>query len=246
MTLELKGGPFRRFPWDDFPIVVVAAAEGAVKRHPEYEAAKTGDVPAAKRLSADLAAPETVEHIKALLGGRHPIVVPVHALENQGYNRIPAAFAELLAERLGLDVEERIVQANIVNHTGATGWERLVRPAVFDGPVEAGQDYLTVDDFVGQGGTLANLRGYLLHGGGRVLAATTLTGRADSATLALQPVTLAALREKHGESIENWWQDIFGYRFDCLTESEARYLLRVENADAIRTRLLAAGSEEHP
>jgi hypothetical protein len=173
------------------------------------------------------------------------MVVPVHALESQGYNRIPAAFAELLAERLGLEVEEGIVQANVVNHTGATGWERMVRPAAFDGPVTPEADYLLVDDFVGQGGTLANLRGYLMHGGGRVLAATTLTGRADSATLALQQATLAALRNKHGESIENWWQGTFGYRFDCLTESEARYLVRVEDADTIRARLLAAGSEEH-
>lgn len=70
-------------------------------------------------------------------------------------------------------------------------------------------------------------------------------GRADSATLALRANTLAALREKHGEQIEIWWQETFGYRFDCLTESEARYLVRVEDADAIRERLIAAGSEEH-
>jgi len=132
----------------------------------------------------------------------------------------------------------------VVNHTGASGWERMVRPALFDGAVVPERDYVLVDDFVGQGGTLANLRGYMVHGGARVLGAVTLTGRADSATLALQPDTLAALREKHGEQIETWWQGIFGYRFDCLTESEARYLLRVENADTIRARIFAAGSEE--
>lgn len=121
----------------------------------------------------------------------------------------------------------------------------MVRPAVFEGVVTPDSDYFMVDDFVGQGGTLANLRGYLNHGGGRVLGATTLTGRADSATLALQPGTLAALRAKHGEQIENWWQGVFGYRFDCLTESEARYLVRVEDADTIRARLVEAGSEEH-
>jgi len=172
-------------------------------------------------------------------------MVPVHALESQGYNRIPAAFAELLAEKLTLDVEVGIIQANVVNHTGASGWERMVRPALFDGTVPSGRDYVLVDDFVGLGGTLANLRGYIMHGGGRVLGAVTLTGRADSATLALQPGTLVALREKHGEQIETWWQEIFGYRFDCLTESEARYLIRVEDADTVRARVLEAGSQEH-
>jgi len=196
-------------------------------------------------LAAHLIDHRTIDVIRGLIGDRQALLVPVHALEDQGYNRIPGAFAELLAERLGLDVEIRVIQANVVNHTGASGWQRMVRPAVFDGAVTPGKDYFMVDDFVGQGGTFANLRGFLMHGGGRVLGATTLTGRADSATLALQSGTLTALREKHGELIENWWQGTFGYRFDCLTESEARYLVRVEDADTIRARLTAAGSEEH-
>lgn len=233
-----------RVPWNGFPAVVIATDESTVKRHAEYEGAKTGDVPAAKRLAAQLTSHLALDAMRELIGDRQPALLPVHALENQGYNRIPAAFSELLAEKLGLDVEIGIVQANVVNHTGATGWERMVRPPLFDGAVAPGKDYVMVDDFVAQGSTLANLRGYLVHGGGRVLGATTLTGRADSATLALQAGTLAALRGKHGEQIETWWQGIFGYRFDCLTESEARYLLRVENADTIRARLIAAGSEE--
>jgi hypothetical protein len=72
-----------------------------------------------------------------------------------------------------------------------------------------------------------------------------LTSRKDFATLAPHPGKLAALSEKHGEKIENWWQGIFGYCFDGLTESEARYLVRVEDADTIRARLVEAGSEEH-
>jgi hypothetical protein len=107
---------------------VIAADESTVKRHPEYEGAKTGDVPAAKRLAAQLTRPQTLNVIRELIGDRQPALLPVHALENQGFNRIPAAFAELLAERLGLDVEIGIIQANVVNHTGATGWERMVRP----------------------------------------------------------------------------------------------------------------------
>src|SRR5262249_38476617 len=238
-------GPLYRFPWDGFSPIVLVTDESTVKRHPEYEAAKTGDVPSAKRLAAELTHQRTLDEIRRLLAGRRAFLVPVHAVEDQGYKRIPGAFSELLAERLDLEVEIRVIQANVVNHTGASGWQRMVRPAVFDGPVGTNVDYFMVDGFVGQGGTLANLRGFLMQCGGRVLGAVTLTGRADPATLALQAGTLAALREKHGEEIENWWQGTFGYRFDCLTESEARYLVRVEDADTIRARLTAAGSEEH-
>ena len=39
-----------RTPWRAFPDVFIHAEESAVKRHPEYSAAKSGGVPAARRL----------------------------------------------------------------------------------------------------------------------------------------------------------------------------------------------------
>jgi hypothetical protein len=53
--------------------------------------------------------------------------------------------------------------------------------------------------------------------------------------------TLQALREKHAQ-LEPWWRDRFGSGFAELTESEAHYLLRTEDADTIRRRLAEAGS----
>ncbi len=95
------------------------------------------------------------------------------------------------------------------------------------------------DDFIGQGGTIANLRGHIEQQGGHVIAATVLTGKPFSATLRLSPAQLAILREKHG-NIENWWLTTFGFGFDCLTESEARYLIRTPNAEHIRNRITAS------
>jgi hypothetical protein len=89
------------------------------------------------------------------------------------------------------------------------------------------------------GGTLANLRGYAMTGGGSILGATVLTGQARSAKLSVAPETLAALRRTHGD-LESWWQGRFGHAFDCLTESEARYLARTENADRVRSQLAEA------
>lgn len=237
-----------RSAWDDFPDVVIAASETNVKQHPEYAQAKAGDVnqaaPAAKRLSAAMLSAQFLEAVHALQL-ENARLVPIHALEGMGFNRIPAAFAELLAERLNLEVEMRIIQANVVNHTGASGWERLARPAIFDGELIRGRSYLIVDDFVGQGGTLANLRGFIRHHGGQVAGAITLTGRGDSAKLALTNETLQSLRNKHGRHAEIWWTETFGYDFSCLTESEGRYLLRVEDADTIRARISAARFEVH-
>jgi hypothetical protein len=41
----------------------------------------------------------------------------------------------------------------------ADGFKRLANQALFSGTVVPGQWYFVVDDFVGQGGTLANLIG---------------------------------------------------------------------------------------
>jgi hypothetical protein len=233
-----------RTRWNHFPPVVIVAEERSVKGHAQYEQAKAGNVqdaaPAAKLLATDFLSDQAIQAVRGIAPDR-ALLVPVHAMEGAGFNRIPGAFAELLGGKLGLDVEMEIVQANIVNHTGASGWARMSRAPVFSGEVRRGRQYVLVDDFVGQGGTLANLRGHILDCGGLVTGAVTLTGRPYSATLALRPVTLEELRKKHGQEIDNWWQQNFGYGFECLTESEARYLIRAEDADTIRRKLAEAG-----
>ncbi|MDN5848667.1 MAG: hypothetical protein L0H63_03375, partial [Nitrococcus sp.] len=102
--------------------------------------------------------------MERLLDGKKLILVSVTAQEAAGVNAIPEALADLLAARLGLETDASIVQANAVNHTGADGFSRLARQAVFSGEVQPGAQYLIVDDFIGQGGTMANLRGFIEAG----------------------------------------------------------------------------------
>ena len=97
-----------------------------------------------------------------------------------------------------------------------------------------------VDDFIGQGGTLANLRGWIESRGGRVVGAVALTGKFYSAKLSPTQEQLRELRERHGPDFEKWWREHFGHAFDCLTQSEARYLARSPDVDTIRDRLAAA------
>jgi hypothetical protein len=155
-------------------------------------------------------------------------------------NAIPEAFADELARRLNWPVDRGVVQVNIVSHTGADGFSRLARQAKFEGAIRPGAEYVMVDDFVGMGGTLANLRGHIETNGGKVAAAVALTGKPHSAKLRLEPHTLDELRHRHGPELEHWWQGRFAHAFDALTESEARYLARSPDADAIRNRIAAA------
>lgn len=230
-----------RFAWSaDFPPVVLHADESSIKQHPSYRAAKAGDSDAAYALVRDTISAEAVTALRALIGDRCPILVSAHALEQDGVNAIPEALADELGRLLDLPVDSSVIQTNVVKHTGADGFSRLSRQAAFAGEVVPRFDYLMVDDFVGQGGTLANLRGFIESQGGAVIGATALTGKPYSATLPPSQSQLQLLRNKHGSELEHWWKDRFGHTFDCLTQSEARYLERTANADTIRNRIAEA------
>ena len=232
-----------RTPWRSFPDAVLLTAEQATKRHRDYVAAKRGDAAAANSLVAGLVTDEGIGAARSLIqavGNDNAFVVAAHAFEHDGFNAIPAALAVHLAKRLGLEWDARIVQTNVVCHTGADGYGRLARQAAFQGNVEQGRPYVMVDDFVGQGGTLANLRGWVETQRGNVIGAVGLTGKPYSAKLNPTKEQLHELRQRHGTELEAWWRDHFGHTFDHLTQSEARYLARSPDADTIRDRLAAA------
>ena len=236
--------PAPRAAWADFPDVCLLAAERDVKQHPHYLAAKAGDAEAATALIDELVDDAVVGRVKQFLQVLPDVaglvMVSAHAYERLGVNAIPAALAESLSARLQLPYRPGLVQANIVCHTGADGYGRMARQACFDGPVDPDKSYLLIDDFVGQGGTLANLRGHILKHKARVAGAICLTGKPYSAQLALAPDQLNTLRDTHGTALEHWWKSFFGHAFDCLTQSEARYLTRSPDAGQIRARIIAA------
>ena len=232
-----------RAAWAAFPDVILLAGEMAVKRYPGYSQAKSGNAIAARSLVEGLVDETGIAAVQELIAAvsEHglPVLVSAHAYEHQGVNAIPSALANLLSEHLELQFETMVVQTNIVSHTGASGYGRLARQARFAGEVEGNCEYLLVDDFVGQGGTLANLRGWIEIQKGNVIGAIALTGKPYSAKLQPSKEQLHELRRRHGRHLEAWWLEHFGHTFDCLTQSEARYLARSPDAGTIRDRLAA-------
>ena len=63
-------------------------------------------------------------------------------------NWIPLAFAEVLADRLDLDVEVGIAQREKIKRTGTGSDYRLAFNPTFIGNVKEGQSYLIVDDIL--------------------------------------------------------------------------------------------------
>jgi hypothetical protein len=236
-------GEIRRYlyrtDWNDFPDVVICAPEAEAHQHPHYAAAKVGDAKSADALVGDTLSITDVDAIRRLIGDSEPRLLAVHALESAGMNAIPRVLAKRLSINFCLSLESGVSQLNRVTHTRADGYHRLAFPAVFDGSLKS-SNYLLIDDFIGQGGTLANLRGYVHQQGGTVVGAIALAGKQHSSKLRLGNETLKRLRGKHGNQLEEWWLSTFGYGLDRLTESEAAYLSRSDSFDVITTRLAAA------
>ncbi|WP_087864809.1 PLxRFG domain-containing protein [Comamonas thiooxydans] len=230
---------FSRTSATSMPDAIIGSTLGSASSHPDYAAAKGGDIEAAVRLAKDLVTPELVAKVKAAIGDSKPLVVPVAAEEAAGRNKIPRASAEVLALRLGLDTAFDIVQANRARRTGMDGLDRLFAPVDFEGAVEPGS-YLLLDDTLTQGGTFAALASHIRDGGGTVAGVIALTGKQYSAKIQPSVETLASLRQKHGD-LENEFRAATGYGFDSLTESEARYLARYEPADRLRDRISEEG-----
>ncbi len=244
------GGPVvlpPRTPWaPEFPDVIIHTTVRERDRHPSYAAAKSGDAAAGWFLARDLLSAPSLAELQVIVSAQatDPILLPVTALETGGFNAIPDAMAEVISGRLGWRVSTgEIVQSNKVGHTRAKAFNRLVTPATFAGAVESGGLYVLVDDHVGLGGTLANLKGHVETRGGTVIAITTLTETRGGRHIALGDTTRDMLWARHGHSLDTLWRNQLGHGLDGLTNVEGGILCRELSVDAIRARLAQAAVE---
>lgn len=227
--------------WGTFPDLVRNADLKALEKEPEYVAAKGGDWRAAIALVSRLVTPATVEQVRYLCAGRTDLrIVPVLAEEAQGRNKIPLAFAEVLAQALGAEVEYGITQRERVFRTNSSADHRLAFSPTFAGTVAFGGAYFIVDDTVTMGGTIASLRGYLVNRGAHVLGAATMTAHEGAIHLPVKQSMLEGIAAKHGSAMNDYWTQEFGYDISLLTQGEAGHLRAAASVDAIRDRIAAA------
>lgn len=123
------------------------------------------------------------------------------------------------------------------------GLDRIFNRPQFNGQVEAGRNYILVDDTITQGGTFAAMTQNVQDGGGEVAALVALSGKNYSATLRANEDLIGTLRTKIGD-VEPAFQRATGYGFDQITASEARYLASYKPVEQLRDRIEAAADEE--
>jgi hypothetical protein len=200
--------------------------------------AKSGDLDAALELVARVAKEDRIIDI----GKKYPnaTIVPVHAQEASGLNKLPIFFAIKIQSLTGLDINSTIVQTNRAQRTEKSRIERLFQNVEFDGDVKKGYNYIIVDDVVTQGGTVRRLREYIEDNDGNVVAIASLSpGFASPRQIAITDYTLNRLKENFGyEEIRRVLNE-FGIADspEELTEAEGRDIIKsFRSIDAFRNR----------
>ena len=220
----------------------------ALRRHPQFTAAKAGDPIAAFAVVRELTRQERITR----LASEHPgaIICPVLAIERTGINMLPLAFAKFAGSVGGLRVETEIVQINKTHHTDSDAMHRLLNRPEFDGIVIPGQAYIVVDDVITSGSTIQALRLFLESHGAKVVAFAALAGSfniitGSSLEITLTEETLHGLETKFG--IANFTQFLRQHHIAQapaeLTNCQARYLLSFRNLDSIRNRIAPQHSQ---
>jgi adenine/guanine phosphoribosyltransferase-like PRPP-binding protein len=217
--------------------------------HPDYEAAKNHeDLDAAQRLIRCFMdtpwAGECVQNIAR----EYPdaVITAIHALEKNGKNKIPVTLAHNIAEMTGLKEDDSIVQTNLVKRTGNDAIYRFAFRPRFDGQVQAGRNYILIDDVFSNGGSFSELRQYIQQQGGNVVHTAVMTTGGHGNIIALTPQTRLDLERKFGvTSLIDFCTEVglYGGNYKALTEPEAFFLARSPSLDAARDRIAQARQE---
>lgn len=211
--------------------------DSAIKSHPDYVSAKSGQIDAAVRLVSDLGIPLLASKRFAIPPGA--CFVAPHAREATGDNAIPQVLAEACAMVFQGEADVDLVQISRVFHTGADPMERMATRAEFEGLVVPGQRYVLVDDVTTMGGTLAELANYIQIAGGVIEGALVLVNAGREKVFRPTNGLVRKIESRYGKEI----QSLFGIHPRALTANEARYLIGFRSPDEIGDRLAKARKE---
>jgi hypothetical protein len=208
----------------------------ALRRHPKFNAAKAGDISAAKVV------------IRTFVQAKHihlsdVVLIPAIAVEASGVNMLPLVMAQYIGKVAKLRVETEVVQVNKTHHTDANAVHRLLHRPVFEGDVTPGMSYIVIDDVVTTGSTVQALRLHIERQGGHVKGFIVLAGSfnmimGSSLVIDQTEETREELQSKFGAELDTFLRatGIAGSSAE-LTNSQARYLLSFKSLDTLGARL---------
>lgn len=221
-----------RAPWPDiFPDVIsnvmwTAQKKGdlCLKAHPLYQPAKgERDLGSALSLLDDLVKKSTIESLKTLASEAEttPILVAPAAHVEDSNNVLAIGYAHWLGHELDWPVEERVFQAKTFSKDRSDAWIRIANRSTFYGEIDRKSPYVIVDDVLTLGGTLADLRSFIIDKGGSVIGMSTIASRyGHDAPIHLGKDLQTKLEKYYGSDLEKFCNEHLGFGHQCLTRSE--------------------------
>lgn len=210
--------------------------------HPEYEQAKKGgDADAALRTILTVTNEGRLRDIQQKIAGQDVIfLAPFVPKADGGRNMLPITFAHFLARHFGAQVADDVRQVARVGRKEMDSIDKLLHQPQFAGHVQAGRNYVLVDDSTKEGGTAATLRSFVEKAGGKVICVATLANCAASLqalssnqpgirelsgllkqNIAATPAQIKVLQNKVGPHVGNILERYCHFGADTLTAGEA-------------------------
>lgn len=226
-----------RVPWpDEFPDVFVNTVWSShqkgvpsLKSHALYQPAKgERDMSSAIRLLDDLVTKETVERLKSLSKshGVVPTLIAPAAQVGDSNNVLAVGYAQWLGHELDWPVEERVFQTKAFAKDRSDAWTRIANPSTFYGEIDKDRPYVIVDDVITMGGTLADLRAFILGKGGSVIGMSAIASRSGHDTpIHLGQALQTQLERFYGRDFEKFCKELVGFSHTCLTRAEGAKFL---------------------
>lgn len=230
----------------NFPDVISGRTVDELQAHPAFAAAKRGDFDAAVEVVNALAENGVLEKLRRDYRRAELLCVYVPS-----GNALPLAFAEWMSRETGMSICQSVQKcANAPSHTSRGATNRFARRVSFEvrtgHPAPRGK-YVLVDDVCTQGGTISELRQFVIGHGGRVMGVAALshtdsTAMSNGRRLAPTADTLDEIEARHG--LANVGRilgrfGIYGGNAGAMTESELRLVLRYDTLDAFEREIQA-------
>lgn len=244
-----------RVAWGDtFPNVFVNCSWASNKpgvnclvKHPLYQAAKgERDVGAALDILDDLASERTILSLREVANahGVKPKIIAPSAQPGDSNNALAIGYAQWLGHELDWPVEIEVFQIKAFSRDRLGQWVRIAHNCAFRGEIDKETPYVIVDDVMTLGGTLADLRSFILHKGGSVIAMSAIASKdGDDRPIHLGDEMKGSLERYYGPRIAEFCTELLGYSHLCLTREEGDRLLGCSGYVAFREKILRARNQ---
>lgn len=171
---------------------------------------------------------------------RKPVIIAPACQVADSNNALAIGYAEWLSKQTDWPVEDRVFQKKSVSRDQRDAWTRIAHRCEFYGEIDTSVDYVIVDDVITLGGTLADLRSFILGKGGRVIAMSAIASRSGRPSqIRLGNDTRSSIERLYGKHLAEVC-DVLEFSHDGLTEAEGARVADCYNHVDLRKKILRA------